>query len=96
MSIVNLMRELDVFLHEIKDREISDYDLENYLREILGKYGCFHFRTVYRSVYYVVYVFECADYTVEVRVEYCEFNKIISIEYEVMMRHGYARFSRKA
>jgi len=95
MNIVDLIRELDSFIHEIKDREISDYDLENYLREILGKYGCFHFRTVYRSVYYVVFVFECENYTVEVRVEYCECNKVTSIEYEVLSR-VHTRFYRKA
>jgi hypothetical protein len=95
MSLVDLICELDPFIHEIKDKEISDYDLEKYLKEILGKYGCIHFRTVYRSVYYVVFIFECEKYTVEVRVEYCECNKITSTEFEITTKPATMKVYRR-
>jgi hypothetical protein len=96
MSFVDLLRDLDSFIYGIRDKEISDFDLETLLRELLSKYHCLHFRTIYRSVYYIVFVFECDKYTIEVRVEYCECNKVISSEYEILFRHGYTRISRKA
>jgi len=55
-----------------------DSELETFLRELLSKYKCFHYRTVYRSMYTVVFVFECEYCTVEIQVEYCDCNKIVS------------------
>jgi len=94
MSLVDIIHELDTFLREIRDREISDYDLEKYLRGVLGKYGCFHFRTVYRSMYYIVFIFECEKYSVEIRVEYCECNKITSSEFEITTKPASMRVTR--
>jgi len=86
MSQLDLIRELDSLIHHVKGAEISDYDLEKYLREILSKYNCFHFRTVYRSNFYVVFIFMCENCEVQVSVEYCDCNKISRIEAQVRSR----------
>ena len=95
MSLVDLISELDSFIHEVKGIKVSDNDLEKYLMEILGKYGCYHFRTVYRSVYYIVFIFECEKYTVEVRVEFCECNRITNAEFEITTKPATMKISRK-
>ena len=94
MSLVDLIYELDKFLREIRGSNVSDNDLEKYLREILSKYQCFHFRTVYRSVYYGVFIFECEKYTVEVRVEFCECNRITNVEFEITTKPATMKVTR--
>ena len=83
MSVVELIKDIDKFVREIRDKQISDSDLEILLKELLQPYNCFHFRTIYRSIFYVVFVFECEKCSVEVRVTYCECNRITNIEYEI-------------
>jgi hypothetical protein len=91
MSVLDLVKELDVFIHEIKNTTISDSEIENFLRELLYKYKCFHYRTVYRSMYTTVFIFECENYSINLQVDYCECGKVNTAGFQIVGKYAFSR-----
>jgi hypothetical protein len=94
MSVIDMIGELVVLTNKLRNKELTQLEVEKKLRSILSKYKCFHYRTTYRSPLTVYYLFECELYDVEVLVEYCDCGRIASIDARVKTPHGYLKVNK--